>query len=631
MLRLIWAELKKILLNRKTMIGIFSSLIILISFFSLSYWQSMRYLRQSPYHPDGNNNSSYTGKKGEDVIPLLLNDIENKITLINNKLDTLNYENDIDMKELYYNNIDMMYTYNSQFSSLTAQMAGYDVANIKSMDDLQEVFGSKGDNKNHIEDFILLCKEIDAYIVQLRAMSNFVFFKNYENFQDSHFVAFGKVIDPYNNYEHRIKIFGDFLQFYFDNKNNEPDFDYYKNRVEFNIENVNNLFSKSSNIFNTSSIPQLKSIVDKAIGFVFTRKLYEDISAFINDSAITRLNNYSSTLLPLSTITSLTKSDSDQILSITNRYNNMYHSIVSYMDKVLLYNTLSQYSDNIKEEYTLTTQENKYSLKKTITLTEYIIKNNLHFSPSTNTVNAEGYSIASPPLSLGGMITGSFYGGYNELHIFSFVRNAFSVLSIVIIAVCISLGGGSIAGEQSKGTIKMLMIRPYKRWKILSAKLLSTLIVSLCLMIICVIALFIMGLLLGCQTTPYTIMAVFNASNVVLLSPFGELMLQLLLLFISLIIYTIIATFFSAVLKAKTAAIMIALLSNLLGTILALVLGQYDIFRYFIFSNTDLYMYFGNGPMLNDMTFGFSAFICTVYVAAFGFLTYYFFGKKDLN
>lgn len=78
-----------------------------------------------------------------------------------------------------------------------------------------------------------------------------------------------------------------------------------------------------------------------------------------------------------------------------------------------------------------------------------------------------------------------WYGLENNIPDLDDVRDARSVVDgtyeiyiILSIVMVIIMGGGIIASEFSKGTIRLLLIRPVSRWKILLSKLLSILLVG---------------------------------------------------------------------------------------------------------------------------------------------------------
>jgi ABC-2 type transport system permease protein len=81
----------------------------------------------------------------------------------------------------------------------------------------------------------------------------------------------------------------------------------------------------------------------------------------------------------------------------------------------------------------------------------------------------------------------------NEDSLWRFVLGAVSVLFVLISLFTIVVGASSVASEFSNGTIKMLLIRPYRRWKILLSKYLCTLLFAAGMMCLLFVSAFLVG------------------------------------------------------------------------------------------------------------------------------------------
>lgn len=84
-----------------------------------------------------------------------------------------------------------------------------------------------------------------------------------------------------------------------------------------------------------------------------------------------------------------------------------------------------------------------------------------------------------------------WYGLENNMPGLNDIRDARSVVDrtyeiyiILAIVMIIIMGGGIVASEFSKGTIRLLLIRPVSRWKILLSKLLSILLVGFSIVVL---------------------------------------------------------------------------------------------------------------------------------------------------
>ncbi len=56
------------------------------------------------------------------------------------------------------------------------------------------------------------------------------------------------------------------------------------------------------------------------------------------------------------------------------------------------------------------------------------------------------------------------------------------VFTLLVMVICIMVGGGIMSSEYSKGTVRLLMLRPVSRWKIIMSKFVCTLLFGLCCM-----------------------------------------------------------------------------------------------------------------------------------------------------
>ena len=80
---------------------------------------------------------------------------------------------------------------------------------------------------------------------------------------------------------------------------------------------------------------------------------------------------------------------------------------------------------------------------------------------------------------------------------------ALQAIMFIIIIYSVIMATSSIANEYSSGTIKLLLIRPYSRKKVLTAKILSVIIISSFFIIVsCLISLIIGFILYGTYSAP---------------------------------------------------------------------------------------------------------------------------------
>jgi ABC-2 type transport system permease protein len=198
-----------------------------------------------------------------------------------------------------------------------------------------------------------------------------------------------------------------------------------------------------------------------------------------------------------------------------------------------------------------------------------------------------------------------------------------TVLTIVVAA-------DMIAAEFSWGTIKLLLIRPATRTKILVNKYIATLLFSLVLLIVMFIASFILGAvtegLTGISQVDLYVKdgAVHERAMVVkVLQTYG---FQI----VSLIMYVTLSFMISSAFRSSTMAIAFSLGLMLIGNTIVGLLSGYSWIKYVLFANIDLSQYFIGTPLRPDMTLGFSLMILAAYFIVFHLISWLLFIKRDV-
>ncbi|WP_058301412.1 ABC transporter permease [Gorillibacterium timonense] len=211
------------------------------------------------------------------------------------------------------------------------------------------------------------------------------------------------------------------------------------------------------------------------------------------------------------------------------------------------------------------------------------------------------------------------------------VLNAASLIILVSIFTVI-IAADIVAGEFSTGTIKLLLIRPAVRAKVLLSKYLATLLFSLLLLALLFGSAFLTnGFLLGfgAVDTPYLYLGgdglVHERSMILhVFSAYG-------LECVSLLMIVTMAFMISTVFRSSSLAIALSLLVLLLSSVLVLALNKYDWMRYYLFANTDLTQYLNGTPPFEGMTLGFSIAVLSVYFVLFNALSWLLFTKRDVR
>lgn len=166
-----------------------------------------------------------------------------------------------------------------------------------------------------------------------------------------------------------------------------------------------------------------------------------------------------------------------------------------------------------------------------------------------------------------------WYGLENNIPDLSQIKDARSVLDggyeifiILSIIMVIIIGGGIVSSEYSKGTIRLLLIRPVSRWKILLSKLLAVLIVGMGVVFIGITTLYIStGVVFGFETYKVPLLDTINGS-IVHLSYIKFIISKIILSCSSLVFITALVFLISTVAKNTALAVAISMMLYL-GTV----------------------------------------------------------------
>lgn len=212
----------------------------------------------------------------------------------------------------------------------------------------------------------------------------------------------------------------------------------------------------------------------------------------------------------------------------------------------------------------------------------------------------------------------------------------FSQYELFILIIVIVIAASIVSDEFNKGTIKLLLVKPYNRIKILMSKF----IVCMCILVLAIVFIalsqFIFGgIIQGFDglSTP-AIFYNFDTNQVETMNIFPYICLTGLC---KLPIYILLTTlaFACSTIFANTA---LAVALPFLGYIAASFINQlslaYNVKQiiYFVTPNWDLTQYlFGGSPMFSGMSLPFSIIVCLVYLAIMLVVSGIVFKKRDIK
>jgi len=195
-------------------------------------------------------------------------------------------------------------------------------------------------------------------------------------------------------------------------------------------------------------------------------------------------------------------------------------------------------------------------------------------------------------------------------------------LSFLVFVFSVIVAGDSVASEFTWGTIKLLLIRPATRAKILAAKYVSVLL----FLITALAALFVVSYFVG--------LIFFGLGG----SPgeagsFPRIVQTYGIKFVDLLMFVTLAFMISTVFRSSSLAIglSIFLMFTANGVVLMLAGLKYNWVKYTLFANTDLSPYLlGDEPLVKGMTLGFSVTMLAVYWIVMYAVSWLLFTKRDV-
>jgi ABC-2 type transport system permease protein len=214
--------------------------------------------------------------------------------------------------------------------------------------------------------------------------------------------------------------------------------------------------------------------------------------------------------------------------------------------------------------------------------------------------------------------------------IWTFVEtNGFAVTLVGLFAIIVA--AGIVASEFSWGTIKLLLIRPISRTKILLSKYITVILYGVTMLAILFAISSLLGLILFGGPGQSVHLAYIDG-EVVEQNIVAYLIKTYLLLSIDVTMMATMAFMISTVFRSSSLAIGLSLFLLFMGANATQLLAmKFDWAKYSLFANTNLTQYTGfSQPMVKGMTMGFSITMLIIYFAIFQLLAFIVFKKRDV-
>ncbi|THE15346.1 ABC transporter permease [Bacillus timonensis] len=211
----------------------------------------------------------------------------------------------------------------------------------------------------------------------------------------------------------------------------------------------------------------------------------------------------------------------------------------------------------------------------------------------------------------------------------NFMIIAAEIVSLITLFTVV-VGASSVASEFTWGTIKLLLIRPVSRAKILLSKYLATILFALFSLVLLFVVSFLVGIIFfgGGDPTAHLVYrdGAVQEVNMVsyILGVFG-------LKSINLIMMSTFAFMISTIFRNSGLAIGLAIFLMFAGLNVTLILASnFDWAKYILFANTDLSQYLTGNILIDGMTMPFSIIMLIIYFVIFNALTWFVFTKRDV-
>ncbi len=282
---------------------------------------------------------------------------------------------------------------------------------------------------------------------------------------------------------------------------------------------------------------------------------------------------------------------------------NIDEKIAYFNAKLKEYQALNKQKDS--EGYYAT---DIYNTECTIAMLEYMKANNVY-----GKFNVEGYA--------------TYYSIKNaESFVLSYVELVTAILAIYGIA----MAAGLYADEYSRGTIKLIMLRPVTKNQVTTAKLLALFTHLIAIFGIASLMGYVYGAIAYKSISLEKVYVVFNGSGVFASTVGGTVFYKMFFTVVKILSYATLSYAIGTILRKKTPAIVLALVVYLgiIAALFAFVGGE----RFIFSTNTDLSVYFGfaQTSFMNGGNFFIALPMLIVYLAVIIVSTYLVVDKRDV-
>jgi ABC-2 type transport system permease protein len=217
-----------------------------------------------------------------------------------------------------------------------------------------------------------------------------------------------------------------------------------------------------------------------------------------------------------------------------------------------------------------------------------------------------------------------------------FFKNAIGLFLPLMVAV---VAADIVSSEQSTGTIKILLTRPVRRWKILMSKLITlTLFISLIILMTGLLCYAISGLVFGYGGWTMPVLTGFQVTgtelstvNAHVIPQWLYLLMEMSLGWFSCFVVGCLSLMVSVLVRSTAAGMGIMLATLIAGTILANMVSSWESAKYLFMVNLETVTFLSGAlPPVPGLTLPFSLSVLAVWALAALTISFRVFTKRDI-
>ncbi|GEN87578.1 ABC transporter permease [Oceanobacillus sojae] len=206
----------------------------------------------------------------------------------------------------------------------------------------------------------------------------------------------------------------------------------------------------------------------------------------------------------------------------------------------------------------------------------------------------------------------------------------FSGLIEMVIIFAIVIAADVVSREYTSGTIKLLLIRPHSRAKILFSKYISVAVFALCMLaIVFVTGYGVSAMFYGFGNLGTKDLFLNAGGEVTEMNVFLQTVKMYGLSFLPILSYVTLSFAISTILRNSALAVGISLFIMIVGNSIIEATSRISWLKYLPFANSDISLYIFHLPARPEMTLSFSLTVLAVYIAVFAGLSWMVFKKRD--